>query len=95
MSSWSIEKQIACYGVTEESLNAQVLDAINPMTLKNGSTFMLQLPSQVVTSMLSDVQELIARGESEQARQRLNCAKHVLIHKITMPERDAERALVN
>ena len=95
MSSWSIEKQIACYGVTEESLNAQVLDAMHPFEGSEGDTLFLQSPAQVVTSMLSDVQELIERGESEQARQRLNCAKHVLIHKITMPERDAERALVN
>jgi len=95
MSTWTADQQIACYGVTEESLNAQVLDAMHPFEGSEGDTLFLQSPAQVVTSMLSDVQELIARGESEQARQRLNCAKHVLIHKITMPERDAERALVN
>jgi len=92
--TWTTEDQIKCLGVTEESLNAQIDEAIHPITAADGSTFNLQNPAQVVTSMLSDVQEMIERGLTEEARQRLNCAKHVLIQRITIPEREAEAAKV-
>ena len=87
--TWTTEEQIKCLGVTEANLDAQINEAIHPITVADGSTFNLQSPAQVVTSMLSDVQEMIERGLTEEARQRLNCAKHIIIHRIHIPEREA------
>jgi len=51
----------------------EILDSV-----KDSLTFKLAGPGMVVTSYLSDAQELIEHGDTERARQYINIAKMVM-----------------
>jgi hypothetical protein len=63
------EWQLQAYGCSEEDLWKSVQRSFG----WPGAT-----RTSIVTSILSDVQEEIARGLNETARQELNCAKWIL-----------------
>ena len=46
--------------------------------ITSGATYRISGASMIVAGLMSDAQELIALGESEQARKTLNCAKAIL-----------------
>jgi hypothetical protein len=48
-------------------------------SVKESITYKLSGPGMVVASYLSDAQELIAMGASEQARQNINIAKMLMM----------------
>jgi len=47
--------------------------------LKNSITYKFSGKEMAVTSMLSDVQELIELGQTERARKMINLSKYVLV----------------
>ena len=61
------EKQ--CYGMTEEAIRKQYME---------GLTARLSGLEMVVMSILSDSQELLAMGRSDEARKEINRAKFIL-----------------
>lgn len=59
------EQQVGCFGCTLEEVDSIVKGALSS-------------PSMLVMGMMSDAQEEIARGMSEEARQTLNRAKYIV-----------------
>jgi len=66
------EQEIKMYGSTVVDMQNSVENSLSVKIDGAGGYPM------VVASMMSDAQELIAMGQSEEARQMLNCAKWVL-----------------
>ncbi len=58
-----------CYGMTQEDIREQYMESI---TAKFSGLEM------VVMGILSDAQELLAMGRSEQSRKQMNIAKFIL-----------------
>lgn len=63
------EFETNCYGMTEQAIRDQYMNSI---TAKFSGLEM------VVMSVLSDAQELLAMGRSEQSRKQMNVAKFIL-----------------
>lgn len=47
-------------------------------SIKDSITYKLTGANMVVAGLMSDSQEMMAHGDTEMARQTLNCAKHIL-----------------
>ena len=58
-----------CYGMTEEAIREEYMNSI---------TARLSGLEMVVMGILSDAQELLAMGASEQSRKQMNVAKFIL-----------------
>ena len=58
-----------CYGMTEEDIREEYMNSI---------TARLSGLEMVVMGVLSDAQELLAMGASEQSRKQMNVAKFIL-----------------
>lgn len=68
MSLTEREKEV--FGMSVEDMRASVIDALSWQVLES-----------LVISMMSDVQEQIALGLNEKARQNLNRGKWLLMHR--------------
>ena len=61
--------EMNCYGTTEESIREEYMNSL---------TARLSGLEMVVMGVLSDAQELLAMGASEQSRKQMNIAKFIL-----------------
>jgi hypothetical protein len=78
-SNFAAERAYKMYGIAD-------IHAWRQRLLKEVQAFGTGIPFTVV-SMLSDVQELVAMGEAEKARQELNRVKHLITHTLMPMER--------
>ena len=74
-----------CYGMTESDIREQYM---------NSFTARLSGLEMVVMGILSDAQELLAMGRSEDARKQMNIAKFILAEMMDS-RRNEEMVLVN
>ena len=73
------EREVKMFGIRLELLKESIEKSL---------TFKLQGPSMVAASMMSDAQEELVRGMTEEARQTLNRAKWVLFEYVSPRERE-------
>ena len=79
------EFETKCYGITEQDIREQYMQSI---------TARLSGLEMVVMSVLSDAQELLAMGRSDDSRKQMNIAKFIL-SQMMEAKRDEELVLVN
>lgn len=65
----NINQEIQCYGCTIEAFKQSIEDT---------ASFKVNGPGFIAISILSDVQEMMARGQNESARQAVNRVKWIL-----------------